>query len=142
MDTPWGAIAKVGGNLIDELFTSDEERDAAKLKLATLESQGKLKTLKIGMSAIIAEANSKDPWTSRARPSFLYVMYIMILMAIPMGILSAFQPEIAERIATGMKMWLAAIPESMWALFGVGYTGYAINRTYDKHSKNKHVNIN
>ena len=138
MSTPWGAILEVGGSLIDDLFTSDEERAEAKLKLATLNQQGKLQKLKISMSAILAEANSKDPWTSRARPSFLYVMYIMILTAIPMGILSAFQPEIAERIATGMKMWLDAIPESMWTLFGVGYTGYALNRTYDKHSENKH----
>ena len=133
-----GDIIQSGFGLIDALFTSDQERDEAKLKLQALALNGDLKKLEIGMSAIIAEANSKDPWTSRARPSFLYVMYVMILTAIPMGILSAFQPEIAERIATGMQMWLEAIPESMWALFGVGYTGYAINRTYDKHSKNKH----
>ena len=133
-----GDVITAGFGLIDSLFTSDEEKAAAKLKIQALAQQGKLKELEIGMSAIIAEANSKDPWTSRARPSFLYVMYIMILTAIPMGILSAFNPEIAERIATGLQLWLAAIPESMWTLFGVGYTGYAINRTYDKHSKNKH----
>lgn len=133
-----GGVIQAGFSLIDSLFTSDEEKSEAKLKLQMLAQEGKLKELEIGMSAIIAEANSNDPWTSRARPSFLYVMYVMILTAIPMGVLSAFQPEIAERIATGMKMWLDAIPESMWALFGVGYTGYAVSRTYDKHSKNKH----
>ncbi len=133
-----GDVISAGFSLIDSLFTSDEEKSAAKLKLQTLAQQGKLKELEIGMSAIIAEANSKDPWTSRARPSFLYVMYLMILTAIPMGVLSAFEPEIAERIATGLQLWLAAIPDAMWTLFGVGYTGYAVNRTYDKHSKNKH----
>ena len=138
MNMPWTDLFTIGASLIDSLYTSDSERAEAKLKLATLQQQGKLETLQTRMSAILAEANSKDPWTSRARPSFMYVMYIMILTAIPMGILSAFQPEIAERIATGMKMWLDAIPESMWALFGVGYTGYAVSRTYDKHSKNKH----
>jgi len=133
-----GGVIQAGFSLIDSLFTSDEEKAEAKLKLQVLAQKGKLKKLEIGMSAIIAEANSKDPWTSRARPSFLYVMYVMILMSIPMGILSAFEPEIAERIATGMKLWLAAIPEEMWYLFGVGFTGYAVTRTYDKHSKNKH----
>ena len=133
-----GGVLQAGFNLIDSLYTSDEEKAEAKLKLQVLAQNGELKKLEVGMSAIIAEANSKDPWTSRARPSFMYVMYIMILSAIPMGVLAAFQPEIAERIATGLQMWLEAIPESMWALFGVGYTGYAINRTYDKHSKNKH----
>lgn len=133
-----GDVVKSGFSLIDALFTSDDEREAAKLKVMQLAQDGKLKELEIGMSAIIAEANSKDPWTSRARPSFLYVMYIMILTAIPMGILSAFQPEIADRIAEGLQKWLDAIPSEMWTLFGVGYTGYAVNRTYDKHSKNKH----
>jgi len=133
-----GDIISSGFKLIDALHTSDEEKDAAKLKLTKLAQDGKLKELEIGMSAIIAEANSKDPWTSRARPSFLYVMYIMILTAIPMGILSAFQPEIAAQISDGMQMWLAAIPEAMWYTFGVGYTGYAATRTFDKHSKNKY----
>jgi hypothetical protein len=132
-----GNVISSGFKLIDSLFTSDEERDAAKLKLTKLAQDGQLKELEIGMSAIIAEANSTDPWTSRARPSFLYVMYIMILTAIPMGILSAFQPEIATRIADGLQQWLTAIPSEMWGLFGVGYTGYAATRTYDKHSKNK-----
>jgi len=137
-----GDVIASGFSLIDSLFTSDEEREAAKLKLTKLAQDGKLKELEISMSAIIAEANSKDPWTSRARPSFLYVMYVMILTAIPMGILSAFQPEIAGRIADGLQLWLDAIPSEMWTLFGVGYTGYAVNRTYDKHSKNKHGKLN
>ena len=133
-----GGVLKAGFDLIDSLFTSDDEKAQAKLKLQTLAQNGELKKLEIGMSAIIAEANSQDPWTSRARPSFLYVMYLMILISIPMGVLAAFQPEIAERISTGLQMWLEAIPESLWALFGVGYSGYAVSRTYDKHSKNKH----
>jgi hypothetical protein len=31
------------------------------------------------MAAVLAEAESPDPWTSRARPSFLYVMYVLLL---------------------------------------------------------------
>lgn len=138
MNTPWGAILEVGGNLIDELFTSDDERAEAKLKLSTLHQQGKLKTMEIAMSAIIAEANSKDPWTSRARPSFMYVIYVLILFAIPMGFLTAFRPDTAAQVVEGFSGWLNAIPSDLYTLFGVGYTGYAINRTYDKHSENKH----
>ena len=90
------------------------------------------------MSAILAEANSDDPWTSRARPSFLYVVYLMILASIPMGFLTAFNPEVALAVTNGMKDWLAAIPESMWTLFGAGYLGYTGAREFGKHSKNKH----
>jgi len=132
MSTPWGAIAQVGASLIDELFTSDEERDAAKLKLAALEQNGHLKTAEIKLSAIIAEANSKDPFTSRARPSFLYVVYILILSAIPMGILSAFAPEIADRIIAGFQQWLSAIPDAMLTLFGTVMLGYTATRGYEK----------
>ena len=125
--------------LIDDLFTSDEEREAAKLKVLTLKGQNKLKNLEVAMSAIISESKSSDPWTSRARPSFLYIIYIMILMGIPMGVLSAFQPEVAQRIAVGMQLWLGAVPESLWGLFGAGYLGYTGAREYGKHSKNKHT---
>ena len=82
--------------------------------------------------SILAEASSTDPWTSRARPSFLYVIYVMILMSIPMGVLSAFEPQMADAIASGMQKWLEAIPEDLYVLFGIGYVGYAGARTWEK----------
>ncbi len=118
--------------LIDDLFTSDEERSEAKRKLLSQEGKRSLQQLEINMSAIVAEAKSADPWTSRARPSFLYVIYLMILGAIPMGFLSAFEPEIAQRVVDGMQGWLAAIPEALWGLFGAGYLGYSGFRSWDK----------
>jgi len=118
--------------LIDSLFTSDEERAAAKLKLMEMEQRGELETMRVQMSAILAEANSKDPWTSRARPAFLYVIYIIILSALPMGILSAFRPDMATEITLGVNAWLSAIPDALWTLFGAGYLGYAGARTVDK----------
>ncbi|NQW01685.1 MAG: hypothetical protein HQ483_18420 [Rhodospirillales bacterium] len=119
-------------NLVDELFTSDDERAQAKLKLMQMEQSGKLDTLKLQMSAILAEAQSTDPWTSRARPSFLYIIYVFILASIPMGALSAWDPDMAKAIAYGAKAWLDAIPESLMGLFGVGYLGYTGFRSWDK----------
>ena len=57
--------------------------------------------LETQLQAIVAEASSADPWTSRARPNFLYVMYILLLTALPMGVLSAFHPMAARDIAAG-----------------------------------------
>ena len=88
--------------------------------------------IKTQMTAIVAEAQSNDPWTSRARPSFLYVMYAMILWAIPMGLIAAVQPAMAKGIAEGMNAYLAGIPEPMWALFGTGYLGYTAARSWGK----------
>lgn len=84
------------------------------------------------LSAILAEANSKDPWTSRARPSFLYVMYILLLWALPMGVLSAFRPDMAREIAAGMNAYLGGLPDPLYALFGTGYLGYTAARQWGK----------
>ena len=97
-----------------------------------LQQEGELKELEARMSVMVEEAKSQDPWTSRARPTFMYVIYIMILAAVPMGIVSAINHQIAVEVATGMQAWLAAIPDGLWATFGIGYTGYAIARSQDK----------
>jgi hypothetical protein len=135
---PISALFNLGSNIIDKIFPDPVDRDKAKFELVRLQQDGQLKELESRMSAIIQEAKSSDPWTSRARPSFLYVMYIMILSCIPIGILYAFNPAIAHNIATGMQGWLKAIPEPLYALFGAGYLGYSASRSYDKKNKNGH----
>jgi len=129
------AILDIGSKILDKVLPDPEKKAEAQRELLKLQQAGSLDSVNAQLSAIIAEANSKDPFTSRARPSFLYVMYVMILAAIPMGALHAFYPEVAAGIATGMKSWLDAIPEEMWYLFGTGYLGYTGARTYDKRKR-------
>ncbi len=119
-------------SLIDKIIPDPRARDAAKLELLKLQGSQDMEALRTQLSAIVAEANSADPWTSRARPSFLYVMYAMILWSIPMGLIAAVQPKMASNIAAGMTAYLLAIPESMWALFGTGYLGYTAARSWGK----------
>ena len=131
-----GPIADLAKDLIDRIFPDKDkqasERLQAEFALQQLAQEGRLKEMETEMSGILAEAQSADPWTSRARPTFLYVIYIMILFGIPMGFLSAFKPAMATAIATGMQAWLAAIPDSLYTLFGVGYLGYAGSRAFEK----------
>lgn len=129
---PLSIITGFAGDLISRVFPNKDDQEKAKLALAKMQADGDLKNLEIQMSAILAEAKSNDKWTSRARPSFMYVMYSMILAAIPMGVLHAVDPEISINIAAGMKAWLAAIPEHLWTVFGVGYLGYVGGRSFDK----------
>lgn len=129
---PITAAVNLGTQLIDKFIADPGEKERAKIELLKQSQSGELKKIELGLSAIIAEAKSSDKWTSRARPSFLYVMYIMILFSIPMGILSAFRPEIAFSISEGMKFYLSAIPKEMWTLFGAGFLGYVGSRSYDK----------
>jgi Holin of 3TMs, for gene-transfer release len=118
--------------LIDKIIPDPEARNRAKLELIRLEGSQEMDAIKTQMSAIVAEAQSTDPWTSRARPSFLYVMYAIILWAIPMGLIAAVNPAMATGIASGMNAYLNGIPDSLWALFGTGYLGYTAARQWGK----------
>lgn len=118
--------------LIDKIIPDPKARDAAKLELLKLQGTQELEAVRTQLSALIAEAQSPDPWTSRARPSFLYVMYAIILWSIPMGLIAAVQPQMASDIAGGMNAYLNGIPQPLWALFGTGYLGYTAARQWGK----------
>ncbi|WP_293882777.1 holin family protein [Sphingomonas sp.] len=128
LDSIVGPIA----GLLDKIIPDPRARDLAKLELLKLEGSQEMDAVRVQMTAIVAEAQSVDPWTSRARPSFLYVMYTMILWAIPMGLIAAVQPTIAHDIAAGMNAYLGSIPDPMWTLFGTGYLGYTAARSWGK----------
>ena len=128
LNTLIGPITK----LLDKIIPDKDARAQAQLELLKLEGTQEMELIEARLQAIVAEANSKDPWTSRARPSFLYVMYVLILTAIPMGLLSAFNPQAAKDIASGMNAYLAGLPEPLYALFGTGYLGYTAARQWGK----------
>ena len=124
-------------DVLDKVVPDPKAREAAKLKLIQEAQAGKLQEVEKQLSAIVAEAQSKDPWTSRARPTFLYVVYLLILVSIPMALVHAFNPELSLRLIEGFHGWLSAIPESIVTLFGVGYLGYTGARSYDKYKRLK-----
>ncbi|OCC24941.1 hypothetical protein MB02_05710 [Croceicoccus estronivorus] len=128
LETLAGPIASI----IDKVIPDKDARERAKLELIKLQGSQELETIQARLSAIVAEAHSTDAWTSRARPSFLYVMYIMILWSIPMGLLAALRPETAGAIAGGMNAYLNGLPEPLYALFGTGYLGYTAARQWGK----------
>ena len=130
-------ILPLVSDVLDKVVPDPKAREAAKLKLIQEAQAGKLQEVEKQLSAIVAEAQSKDPWTSRARPTFLYVVYLLILTSIPMALVHAFNPELALRLIEGFHGWLSAIPEPIVTLFGVGYLGYTGARSYDKYKRLK-----
>ena len=78
------------------------------------------------------DAQGRTRWVTRARPGFLYVMYALLLCAIPLGLIGAVRPEMAQAIAASMNAYLAGIPEPLYALFGTGYLGYTAARQWGK----------
>ncbi len=119
-------------SIIDKIIPDKEARARAKLELVKLEGSQEMQLIQARLQAIVAEAQSSDPWTSRARPSFLYVMYALILLSVPMGVIAAFDPTAANAIGEGMTRYLGALPDSLYALFGTGYLGYTAARQWGK----------
>jgi hypothetical protein len=119
-------------HLLDRLIPDEAARAEAKRRLVAAEGQQALAELQLQLSAILAEAASPDPWTSRARPAFLYVVYTLLLAGLPMGLLSVVNPEAAKAMAAGFAAWLNAIPEPIVTLFSIGYLGYTGARSVDK----------
>jgi hypothetical protein len=127
-----GGLFSIGTKLIEKLFPDPEQKARAQLELLRLQQSGDLDEMRTKLSAIIAEASSPDPWTSRARPSFLYVVYVLLLWSIPMGVMSIFNPDAAAAFTVGFKAWMSAIPEPVLTLFGVVMTGYVAGRSWEK----------
>ena len=59
-----GPILGIGDKVIDRLWPDPAEKAKAKLELIKLEQEGAFKEVENQLAAIMAEANSKDPWTS------------------------------------------------------------------------------
>ena len=134
------SVFDFGKTLIDKLIPDPQAKAEAQLKLVALQQEGafkaidaELEAMKVSMSAINTEGASADRWTSRARPAFLYVIYIVILFGLPLAVLSIWWPGQAGQVQTAFAAWVGGIPDSLMTLFGTGYLGYAATRSYDKH---------
>ena len=130
-------IAKLLMPLLDKVLPDQQKKQEAKIALVEMEQNGEFREQENAMRMIVAEAQSEDKWTSRARPSFLYVVYILLLSSIPFSVLFAFNPEAAKDVVEGFKMWLAAIPDELYTTMTVGYLGYTVSREYGKKEKLK-----
>lgn len=138
--TGLSSIFDFGSKILDKVLPDPQQKLAAQLELLKLQQAGEFKKadadlemMKTSMSAINTEGASSDPWTSRARPSFLYVIYIVILFGLPLAIMSIWFPVEASHVQLAFSAWVKGIPDSLWQLFGIGYLGYAGSRSYEKH---------
>src|SRR3954469_7932512 len=96
------AVSTMIGKIIDRAIPDPAQAGAAKLEILKEENQQQLRSVHTDISAILTHAGSADTWTRRAGPSFLYVMPAMILIPMPFAVLWAFQPVVADRMATGL----------------------------------------
>lgn len=128
-----GQIFDLGETIIDKLFQDEDAKKKARLKLARLQQKGELAGLRERMKAIRMEAGSEDPWTSRARPTFMYVVYLVLVVnCVLMPGAAIWAPEHVGTYHEAVGTGFGAIPGEVWATFTAGYLGYASLRTYEK----------
>ena len=125
-----GSLAKD----IRTAFTGREPIDstkAAELAIKVQELESNIEQAR--MSVIIAEASSADKWTSRARPSFMYVFYsVIVTLVLFAPFIGVFFPTGMNQFYTNVASGFKAIPDIMWEVFCVGYLGYTAARQYGK----------
>lgn len=122
------ASVKDAANIIIGAIKKDPtlEKELARIelehkKLAIKEAEGVRDLFK-------AEIKSEDSYIRRARPTFLYMGYILI--ALDLGILS-----LANAISAGFggpAIPFAVLPREFYALFTIAFTGYTAARSVDK----------
>jgi hypothetical protein len=125
-------VVAIGAKLIDKLIPDPQAKAQAQIDLLKMQQAGQLEELKLSLSAILSDSQSADPWTSRARPTFLYVVYILILWSLPMGVMFVVNPDAASRFTEGFGLWLGSIPEPVLMLFGTVMLGYVGGRSWEK----------
>jgi len=131
--TGLGSLFDLGAKVLDKIFPDKEAADKAKLELLKVQQQGQLLELEKAYGAILAEAQSSDPWTSRARPSFLYVFYFLLVVMIVVGpLIGIFFPLQMTAFYGNVAKGFEAIPEELWWTFSAGYLGYTGARTFEK----------
>lgn len=74
----------------------------------------------------------RDVWVTRARPAFLYVIYLLLLCGLPVSLLSVFSQSSAVAMSVGLHAWLTAIPDSLYIMAGTIMSGYGVSRTIEK----------
>lgn len=128
-----GGLVDLGSSLIDRLIPDPAQKAEAKQELKKMEQTGEIEALSKRMSAIQSEAESDDPWTSRARPTFLYVFYAVIIsLVIVAPVIGVAFPEQMNAFFSNVKLGFEAIPDELWMTFSAGYLGYTGFRTIEK----------
>ena len=106
------------GKIIDNLFTSDEERTDAKNKIIQVLREKELELQKMQTDIIIAEA--KGNWLQRSWRPILMLSFGFIV------IYTKFISQLAPQLITPI------LEPEFWSLLKLGIGGYVIGRSGEK----------
>jgi len=121
-----GLSGVVGGvtDILDKFIQTPDEKAKAIIELRQLEVRETEAIVNAASAAIIEETKSNDPYVRRSRPTFLYIMYGVIVWNF------ILLPSV--QFVTDQPVSPIALPSDLYYLFGAGFLGYVGARSWDK----------
>tara|TARA_R110000782_G_scaffold252510_1_gene340347 strand:+ start:225 stop:617 length:393 start_codon:yes stop_codon:yes gene_type:complete len=116
-----GGLVTEVGKVIDNLFTSDEERLNAKNEVFKVLQEQKLKLQQLQTEIILAEANGN--WLQRSWRPILMLSFGFIVIYV-------------KFIAPLFSLPIPPLEDEFWSLLQLGIGGYVVGRSVEKVAKN------
>jgi len=116
-----GGVIKEVGKVIDNLFTTDEERIKAKNEVFKVLQEQQLELQKLQTEIILAEANGN--WLQRSWRPILMLSFGFIVIYV-------------KFIAPLFSLPIPPLENEFWDLLQLGIGGYVVGRSVEKVAKN------
>jgi len=116
-----GGLVKEVGKVIDNLFTTDEERIKAKNEVFKVLQEQQLELQKLQTEIILAEANGN--WLQRSWRPILMLSFGFIVIYV-------------KFIAPLFSLPIPPLENEFWNLLQLGIGGYVVGRSVEKVAKN------
>jgi hypothetical protein len=120
-----GGLVSEVGKVIDNLFTSEEERLKAKNEVFKVLQEQQLKLQQLQTEIILAEANGN--WLQRSWRPILMLCFGFIVMYV-------------KFIAPLFSLPIPPLENEFWNLLQLGIGGYVVGRSVEKVAKNITIN--
>ena len=120
-----GGVVKEVGNVIDKLFTSEEERINAKNEMLKVLKEQQLELQRLQTDVILAEA--KGNWLQRSWRPILMLAFGFIVIYV-------------KFIAPLFSLPIPPLENEFWDLLQLGIGGYVVGRSVEKVAGNITVN--
>jgi hypothetical protein len=120
-----GGVVKEVGNVIDKLFTSEEERIKAKNEVFKVLQEQQLELQKLQTEVILAEANGN--WLQRSWRPILMLAFGFIVIYV-------------KFIAPLFSLRIPPLENEFWNLLQLGIGGYVVGRSAEKIAGNITIN--
>ena len=120
-----GGVVKEVGKVIDNLFTSDEERLKAKNEIFKVLQEQQLELQKLQTEIVLAEANGN--WLQRSWRPILMLSFGFIVIYV-------------KFVAPLFSLPIPPLENEFWNLLQLGIGGYVVGRSAEKIASNITIN--